>query len=316
MSSEASNRGKKPKRQILAAIFSDILEFIGVSNTFKEVRGDFSEMRKAWKSLIVIVLVVGGAVFYFTTNHFSSVLEEEKNALGDDYDRKVKGQDKVVSALRFDLLNTRAERDKAELELAPWKDRAKKEFPFDDVTSGLAKLDAKVETVLSMFRSSIVHPLNEPINSAMCTVSVSIVTDTPGDGAADLFRGGYAAIGVGNKAGLMASTVSHRKLPEGKIEFVGAASVFDPFMGKPVSTILTGQYIQIAFHKSAVEKDTQILGGVAVWVINNRITLTFQIPPQKAEPDGTSENSRIFIRLLRPGLEPLSALAQKETQTP
>jgi hypothetical protein len=300
------------QKRLLGAILRDAAEYIGASNTYEALRGDFSEIRRAWKTLLIILLIVSGSIWFVVADHYSSSHAEEERALAADYNRKVGERNRETEKLRFELQATRAERDKAQLELQPWKERAKKEFPFDDVTSALAKLDAKTETVLAMFRSSIVNPLNEPIIAATCTVSIETNADT-GDGSL-FMSGAYAAYGTDGAALLVARSSTHLILPKGKFEFTAPASVFDVMMNKPVNTLTTAQFIQIGFHEEALKGVTEVLGGSVVWVINNRISLRYSIPPQPLIKQ--AKELRIFVRDLRAGIEQFEQFAKQHTMQP
>lgn len=299
-----------PRTKLFGAILSDMAEYVGVSNTYDALRQDFAEMRKAWKTLLALGLLVAGAIWYFAYGHYSSRIEDETLELKEDYDRKVGSRNREAEKLRHEATALRAERDKAQLELAPWKERAQKEFPFDDVTLALAKLDAKTETVLAMFRSSIVNPLNEPIVSASCFITLYTDQDT-GDGGGHMGNGAYAAFGAGGVALLSAVVREHVTKPNGIFEFRAMAGVSDPLIDKPVHSITSATFIQINVAKGAFKDAPQISGGVVVWVINNRISLRYGIPKQKAELID-DKNYKILVPDLRAGLLQLEEIARQQ----
>ena len=309
MSSELPEGGEKPKKKLLGAIILDLADHVSLSNTYEVLREDWSEIRKAWKTLLILAVVLGGAIWYIVAEHYSSSHADEERVMMADYNRKVAGRDKEVTSLRFNLQQARAERDKAQIVLQPWIERAQKQFPFDDVITALNKLDAKTETVLAMFQSSIVNPLNEPITAATCTVRFQTSDGNNGDGKMNIGTGGYAAFGLGDAALLLAGTVNHIARPGGMYEFTGTAGVFDAIMDKPVHSIIRAEYIQIGLHKNLLKKsDVSILGGTIVWVINNRISLRYAIPPQKVDSDGP-DGYRITVRDLKTGIAQLEQLA-------
>ena len=87
----------------------------------------------------------------------------------------------------------------------------------------------------------------------------------------------------------------------------------DPMIGKPVNILAGSQYIEISF--AFLKPDTAILGGTVVWVINNRVMLRYEIPPQNTVRE-REDSSRIWIRDLRAGVAQLQEIEKKEAKQP
>ena len=198
--SEEPKPEEQAKKRVLSALLHDAADFIGLANTFAALRGDLAEMRKAWKTLVILVVVLIVAVATLSTKPLVSTHVAEEQALAADYNRKITERDKELNTLRFNLQQAQARADKAELVALPWKEKALREFPFDDVTSALAKLDAKADTLFAMLRSSIANPLNEPITSATCTVRIETTSENKGDNKVNIALGGYAAFVANDSA--------------------------------------------------------------------------------------------------------------------
>lgn len=108
----------KPEKKLIRALLRDGVDALGLSNTYEALRGEFREIGRAWKTLLLLALFLVVLAWHFTADHLSGAHAEEERALAADYNRKIAGRDKEVNTLRFDLQTVRSERDKAQLELA------------------------------------------------------------------------------------------------------------------------------------------------------------------------------------------------------
>jgi hypothetical protein len=160
--------------------------------------------------------------------------------------------------------------------------------------------------IISELRS-IIDPSKKPIASAMATVTVDVLTDDPQQSAFGL--GGWVAFGSGHDTLLMGYTQqTYATGPNDKgiaeYRIVCTSPGDSPYMGKPISKLLDSQYIQSVFNEKFLPIHVQVTGGKVVWVINNAVTLAFEIPPQRAEKKG------IFIWDLNDGMKPLREAKQ------
>ena len=228
-----------------------------------------------------------------------------------------------IPHLRASLAKVTAERDKAQLRLAPFLATANRHFenlPEDKRLDSLSKkLDGMLATVQHGDRSILTklesignavdamnepmkQPINQPIASATATVILNIKSDANLN-ARYMDSGGYAAFGQGNTAVLQAS--SHEswanQIGNSTVRYRGVFTMpaTSPAAGKPLDYLLRSRYIQTEFLQ--MPTNSLITGGQVIFVVNDSIRLEFAVPEQ------TSKERQVFIRDLTKGMKPLAS---------
>ena len=224
-----------------------------------------------------------------------------------------------IPRLKSSLTKVEAERDKAQLQLAPFLATANLHFqdlPEDKRLDGLSeKLDGMLATVQHGDRSiltkldtigdavdSINQPKKQPIASATATVVLTIRSDAKLNSH---FMGsnGYAIFGRGNSALLQAS--SHEswgnQIGNSTVRYRGVFTMpaDSTAVGKPIESLKQAQYIQAEF--GAMPTNSLITGGKVIFVVNDSVRLEFAVPEQR------SDERRVFIRNLTEGMKPLAS---------
>ena len=312
-------------------------EFLLGCSTSEEIGEELVKVKKAWKALVLIAALLCGATAYWTHWYDESGFEiaQSGNDIQNKSDLKVVGakiqflnqeisdlktaQEKEIARITHDYdiqtSDLKADRDKFQIQmteaqdaLAPWKELANSQFPGEPINKSLNQLLQKVDALQKAMQDSSTNPLQDPIASASATATIDVLTDKPYNVGSNIGEGGAIAFCSGDDAFLIAKTTNNETMEtasgQGKYQIVGICSVDDMYMGKSVNSLLNAKYIQIIYPKSLIPVDTMILGGKVVWVINNRITLKFDIPMQAAKEYGA--NSGIIIQGISDGLQPLS----------
>jgi len=176
----------------------------------------------------------------------------------------------------------------------PLIDRATKEFPGEEINSSLKKIIQKLEAV---------DPWEQPIAAAKATIEIRVVSqDKLNNHFMD--RGGYAAIGKGNDAMLVARGTESSGIQQGNGEVLYTAEfnspASDPGIGKQLKVLSFVDYFQIVL--DVIPKNANIIGGKIIWALNNSITLTFDIPMQISD-----DQQRIFVREVKNAFPTTSA---------
>jgi len=272
----------------------------------KHLATEWSSVRKA-PAILIVTALLGGSGGYWIKTKFVEHEIVEKNTTAVNFNNR-------ISALNIELQDAHRERDKyqvlaieAENALAPWKQLATSEYPKEPINKSLNLLLEKVDSFQKILKNSKSNPLNEPIASASATATVDVLTDDKP--SANMGWGGLVLFAsANNEVMLMGTTINNATLPsesgKGRFRIVCDCPVDSPSMGKSVNNLASASYIQIAFRKEIIKPNTKILGGQVIWVINNRITLKFDVPEQVTGPYG-NDLSVLFIRSLTDGLSPL-----------
>jgi len=252
----------------------------------KTIRDFFIQEGKVVKSGWGAFVVICGVGFYLGWHFGGYNLESVKKERDD-----LKRDNQLLGQRNTDLQVT----------VAPLLARAAREFPGEEINSSLNKV---------LERLSASDPLHEPIASASATATVDFLTDhKPG---ANIGWGGVIILVSGSSSLLTAQTLNNTSLStvdgQGRFRIIGNCSIDDKYMGKPVSSLIAANGMGVIFNKNIVAPNTKALGGQVVWVINNRVTLKFDVPAQttRAIPE---EGSLLMINNLADGLGPLKTTA-------
>jgi len=143
--------------------------------------------------------------------------------------------------------------------------------------------------------------LDKPIVVANATVEVKIASDWDFDGRVANTKAHLAFV-KGDKPMLITSAIGYTASQTGNDEVVYKAKLDmdakDSAVGNPASFLKDADYIQIEFGR--MPSDSSVLGGDAICIINNSVSLKFSIAPQRVV------NNRIFIRDLSESLQVLN----------
>ena len=161
----------------------------------------------------------------------------------------------------------------------------------DSVTTRLTKAEQKLNDLET--KSSQLEPTHQSIATVTSTVEVTVESNEKL--SAHYFdSGGYLAFAKGSTPVLVTSSQDCYVSPKqpGQLVYKGVfnSNATDQVIGQPISVLKNAEYIQIGFTPMA--PDLHIIGGTAVVVINNAVTVRFAIPPQ------TAQGKLIFIRSL------------------
>lgn len=159
-------------------------------------------------------------------------------------------------------------------------------------------------------QQSQLDPLAKPIASAKFTLAINFKDKK--EAQSNYFGSGAAALlAVGTQVILGGGVAEHNSDGQGH-----SRVVFDcPFdvvsMGKPVRSLSEAQFLELQFADGFVPVDTELSEGKVVLLINNEITLTFEVPAQKVTQKlegGTQQGTLIRITDIQKALAPLTTL--------
>ena len=274
-------------------------EAVGELPFGKVIYGFFIREGKAVKQGWLAVLIIGGGLLWFGNEHGS------------------RSADKEVAKMQGELDDAKRDRDKFQIQmtqaqdaLAPWKELANSQYPGEPINKSLNLLLQKVDALQKAMQNVATDPLQEPIASASATVTVDLLTDKPDPVGNNMGQGGVVQLTSPTTPLLTATTINNTSFKadagHGKYRIVGVCAIDDPYMGKPIAKLSDATFMLVGFAKGLLPPNTQIIGGQIVWVINNRITLKFDIPPQASIQD-TGNDSIVLIRVfdIQAGLQPL-----------
>ena len=166
--------------------------------------------------------------------------------------------------------------------IAPLISQAYSEFPEEEITRSLKKIIVRLDSE---------DALRRPIISVLARVEIVIRTDLKIDkNRTD--NGGYLALCRDSDTLLLASSDSFytRQSEEGKVKYSGVfqMSATDSAADKPINELDETEYLKIGFF--AVPKNSNVVDGKVIIIINTSQRFDFQIPPQKMQDD------TIFVR--------------------
>jgi hypothetical protein len=292
------NASVTPVEKAKKIAWLSLFEMVGLSKLGEHLHEEREYVKKV--PLIIFLCLVAGV--WLRGCWDDSKLESVKDDL-------VKSDGAKLEAER-DRDKYQIESQNADNALAPWKELANSQFPGKPINEGLNSLLQKVDALQKAMLDNSLNPLKEPIASAVATVTVNLKTVNPRGNS--LGPGGIVAFGRGPN-GLLIGGVNQMQgwtTPDGISHYRIAAPCQsdDTYMGKPVESLSDAQYIQIDL--SAIPPNTDILGGSVVWVINSRITLKFDIPPQRS-----SSQSHLMIGDLSSGMSVLRGITPPSSTT-
>ena len=228
--------------------------------------------------LFIIVFLVIGAYGFYGWWRGANALQK----------LKVRNEElKSESAeLRRDIRQLQTENAGLRETVAPLIARASEDFPGEEVSEALKKIVSKLEEQ---------DPLAAPIASVSSSVEVLITTDTQVSKNTHYFdRGGYLLFGKG-KDRLLATSATDSFANPGASGQVLYSAVFqmkadDTAVGQATRFLKNTEYLQIMF--AQMPRNSEVIRGKAVVVINGSRRFEFEIKPQKMQEE------KIFIREL------------------
>lgn len=299
----------KNDRNLFYVLYRCIAEQnLGPLANYVERRWD--TVKDAWE-LLIVALLAGGMVVFFPTKcaydgQIATNNEDTAKALGekDKEIKTLKGNNAELSQQKSHFEEMYKEAENA---LAPWKMFAISQYPGKSIDQALPLLLQKVDALYKLLEATATNPLAEPIASATATATVEFATTEKTSIGVNIGQGGFVAFGSGNTPLLIATTPNNIGIAaesgRGVYRIVGEAAADEPYMGKPINSLLDAKYVQVSFLKSLIPANAQIIRGTVTWVINKSVTLKFDIPPQLA---GEAANcSKIMITDVSYGLRPL-----------
>lgn len=159
--------------------------------------------------------------------------------------------------------------------LAPLIRQAYSEFPEEQITQSLKKIIVRLDGK---------DALKRPITSVLATVEIVIQSDQKVDNNR-IDSDGYLALCRNSDTLLSASSDRFyiRQSEEGKVIYRGVFQISDTdsAVGRPIYELDETEYLEIGFF--AVPKNSIVVGGKVIIIINTSKRFDFQIPPQKMQ---------------------------------
>ena len=237
-----------------------------------------------WVGAFLLIFVV--CLFVVTPKKLVTTAREDRNA---EHTARIKAE---------------GELEKANIELhamTPGEQSQKISWLQSSVDTLGKKLEVANATISR--QQSELDPLSKPIASAKFSVLINFQSLKE---KASRYLGGGAAVALakGTNALLEASAVEHFSDGDGHSRFLMDCAFDAPYMGKPTRALAETEYIQLYFRDTFAPIGIEISGGKVVLLINNQITLNFDIPAQTVsqQQDGYPV---IVIRDVQKGLQPL-----------
>jgi hypothetical protein len=288
------------------------------TETRKTIRGLVDELpwwlRGIWNFLVpdgkslrrgfLAYLIITGAIAWLSFQYGRGASEGDL--------RQVRAElttvDQKASNLKHDNDLLAQRNTDLQVTIAPLLARAAREFPGEEINHSLKKIIGDLEAK---------KPANEPLLSATATITVDVLSERKTDGAG-LLAG--AALNLirdrlfsKRQLALAIYTRNHqiKNIEPGKVRYTFICDQLVPestFINEPVATLLETSFIQLEFTDSLIPEGTVIDRGDIVLVVNNRVSMRFQIPPQtlRAPTDAGSSHATIgFVYDLKDGLAPL-----------
>lgn len=166
--------------------------------------------------------------------------------------------------------------------VAPLISQAYSEFPEEEITQSLKKIIVRLDSK---------DALRRPIASVLATVEIVIQSDLKIDNN-HTDNGGYLALCRDSDTLLLASSDSFykRQSEEGKVIYRGVFQMTDTdsAVNKPINELDDTEYLKIGFF--AVPKNSIVVDGKVIIIINTSHRFDFQITPQKMQ------EGMIFVR--------------------
>ena len=235
----------------------------GNINAFFHIQVD----RRCLVIIFILVLSVMCGVFLFEWIRRGDTIEDLKSENG---------------KLKLNLRLFGAENTGLREILAPLISQAYSEFPEEEITQSLKKI---------VFRLDSKDALRRPITSVLATVEIVIQSDLKVDNNRTN-NGGYLALCRDSDTLLLASSdcFYKRQGEEGKVIYRGVfqMSNTDSAVDRSINELDENEYLKIGFF--AAPKNSIVVDGKVIIIINNSQRFDFQIPPQKMQED------MIFVR--------------------
>jgi hypothetical protein len=234
---------------------------------------------RRWLAVILLISILGFSIFstigWFKRGTQVDALKSENRELQRDL-RQIESENKGLRET-----------------VAPLLARAAKEFPGEEINISLKKIVERLEQQ---------DPLRQPIASCTATVTIYVKSDEQVN-SHFIDRGGYVAIARGSEAILQASSHESwgKQTGQGVVVYRGVFSTpaDSSAVGKPIKSLMDGQYLQIEFAK--MPENAVVTKGKVIFVLNDLTRLEFNIPEQRAT------DRQIFVRELSAGMKPLAS---------
>ena len=146
-------------------------------------------------------------------------------------------------------------------------------------------------------------PLEQPIASVTISLQINVENNKTSAGR-NLGAPSYIGLGKGTQAILSGNAAEFMSDADGHYQILFACPVDDPYMGKPIRSLVDAEYIQMEFLESVIPLNTKIGGGKIVFVINNQVTLKCDIPAQVVK-DKLDDHPAFLIKDIQSMLKPL-----------
>ena len=230
----------------------------GNINAFFHIQVD----RRCLVIIFILVLSVMCGVFLFEWIRRGDTIEDLKSENG---------------KLKLNLRLFGAENTGLREILAPLISQAYSEFPEEEITQSLKKI---------VFRLDSKDALRRPITSVLATVEIVIQSDLKVDNNRTN-NGGYLALCRDSDTLLLASSdcFYKRQGEEGKVIYRGVfqMSNTDSAVDRSINELDENEYLKIGFF--AAPKNSTVVGGKIIIIVNTSQRFDFQIPPQKMQED-------------------------------
>ena len=232
-----------------------------------------SRIESEWASFVALwrkrrwlaLIVVAGLICFGVWSMYAAFAQMQRaDALAQQVDR-------LSASLR------EAERENRGLRetVAPLLARAAREFPGEEINQSLKKLLERLEAA---------RAANQPLATASITVDV-VIRSKQQENSHFMDQGGYAALASGRDTLVVAwSTDSYGQTvaaDEVRYRSVFQMPADDRMVGRPLSALSAGQYLQIEL--AAMPENQVILRGKAIVVLNGNLRLEFDVPAQKTK---------------------------------
>lgn len=158
------------------------------------------------------------------------------------------------------------------------------------------KLDASLKEIDARLKAQ--DPMRQSIVSAMAKAEVTIKSGA-NEGGHFIDVGGMAALAAGTNGLILVSSVDSfgNQTGNGEVVYLGvfAMPAGGTAIGKPIDSLKEAEYVQVEFGK--LPADSLVIRGKVEFIINNFLSLKFEIPQQKAL------GRKVFVRDLGVGLK-------------
>lgn len=179
--------------------------------------------------------------------------------------------------LKRDLRQAESEIKGLRETVAPLINQAVTKFPGEEINQAIKKIVAKLESE---------DPLKKPIASASSTVEIVIESDHDLN-THYMDSGGYLIFSNGAEEILTTSADNSyaRQKGNGEVVYRGVfqMSATDSAVGKPIEFLQSAEYLQIHFEE--ISKNSSVVSGKAIFVVNGSQRFEFQVPPQRMQED-------------------------------